>query len=77
MTVTEKLGAYATSATSAGRSAGVATLKSGSDLVDAVGRLVDAAIDRVLLSDERVTSAAQGKPRLSGQTGSEELADKV
>ena len=77
MTVTEKLNGYAVAATSAGRSAGVATLKSGTALVDAVGRLVDAAIGRVLLSDDRVTSAADGKRRLSGQTETEELADKV
>lgn len=77
MTVTEKLGAYATSATTVGRSAGATTLKSGSALVDAVGRLVDAAVDRVLLSDDRVTSAADAKLRLSGQAGTEELADKV
>jgi hypothetical protein len=31
----------------------------------------------VLLSDDRVTSAADGKLRLSGQAGAEELADKV
>jgi hypothetical protein len=49
----------------------------GSALVDAVGRLVRAAVDRVLLSDDRVTSAADGERRLSGQTGTEELADKV
>ena len=77
MTVTEKLSAYATAATSVGRSAGAVTLKSGSALVDAVGRLVHAAVDRVLLSDDRVTSAADGKLRLSGQTGTEELADTV
>ena len=70
MTVTEKLSAYATSA-------GAATLKSGSALVDAVGQLADAAVDRALLGDDRVTSAAEGKQRLSGQEGSEELADKV
>jgi hypothetical protein len=77
VTVTEKLSEYATAATTVGRSAGATTLKSGSALVDAVGRLVDAAVDRVLLSDDRVTSAAEGKRRLSGQEGSEELADKV
>ena len=66
----EKLSAYA-------RSAGAATLKSGNALVDAVGRLVRAAVDRVLLSDDRVTSAAEGRRRLSGQEGTEELADKV
>jgi len=77
LSVTEKLGGYASVAASAGRSAGAATLKSRTALVDAVGRLVDAAVERVLLSDDRVTSAADGKLRLSGQTGTEELADKV
>ena len=77
VTFTEKLSAYATAASSVSRSAGAATLKSGSALVDAVGRLVRAAVDRVLLSDDRVTSAADGKLRLSGQEGTEELADKV
>jgi hypothetical protein len=66
MPVTEKLSA-----------AGAATLKSGNALVEAVARLVDAAVDRVMLSEDRVTSAAEGKQRLSGQTGTEELADKV
>ncbi len=66
MTGTEKLSAY-----------GGAALKVGSALVDAVGRLVRAAVDRVLLGDDRVTSAAEGKRRLSGQTGTEELADRV
>lgn len=60
------MSAYAAAATSA-RSA----------LVEAVGRLVDAAVDRVLLGDDRVTSAADGMQRLSAQEGSEELADKV
>jgi hypothetical protein len=77
VTVTEKLSSYAAAATTAGRSAGTTTLKSGSALVDAVGRLVDAAVARVLLSDDWVTSAADGKRRLAGQEGSEELADKV
>lgn len=77
MSVSEKLSGYARAATSAGRSAGAATLQSRTALVEAVGRLVDAAVDRVLLSDDRVTSAADGKLRLSGPTGTEELADKV
>lgn len=77
MTVTEKLSGYASAATSAGRTAGAATLKSGTALVEAVGRLVTASVDHVLLSDDRVTSATDGKLRLSGQAGSEELADKV
>ena len=45
--------------------------------MEAVERLVDAAVGRVLLGDARVTSAAEGVRQLSGQTGSEELADKV
>jgi len=74
---TEKLRGYAAAATSAGLSAGAATLKSRGAIVDAVGRLVKAAVDRVLLSDDRVASAADGKRRLAGQTETEELADKV
>lgn len=77
MPVTEKLSGYASVATSAGRSAGATTLKSATALVDAVDRLVDAAVSRVLLSDDRVTSAADGKLRLSAKQGTEELADKV
>ena len=77
MTVTGKLNGYALAAASVGRRAGSTTLKSGTALVDAVGRLVDAAVDRVLLSDDRVTSAADGKRRLSGQVENAELADKV
>jgi hypothetical protein len=75
--VTQKLSAYATAATAVGRNAGAAALKSGSALVDAVGRLVDATVDRALLSDDRVTSAVDGKLRLSQQEETEELADKV
>ena len=66
----EQLSAYA-------RTAGTATLKSSSALVDAVDRLVQAAVARVLLSEDRVTSAAEGRRRLSGQEETEELADKV
>ena len=77
VTVKEKLNDYATATTAAGRTAGAATVKSGTALVEAVGRLVDAAIAGVLLGDVRVTSAADGKRRLSGQTETEELADKV
>ena len=77
VTTTEKLRGYATAATSAGRSAGAATHRSRTALVDAVGRLVHAAVARVLLSDERVTSPADGKARLARQTETEDLADKV
>ena len=77
MKTPEKLRGYANAATSTGRSAGAATLRSRTALVDAVGRLVDAAVAHVLLSEERVTSAAEGRRRLAGQTETEELADKV
>jgi hypothetical protein len=73
----EKLSGYATAGTSAGRSAVAATVTAGSELVDAVGRLVHAAVARVLLSEDRVTSAAEGKRRLAGQEENEELADKM
>ena len=77
MTVNEKLSGYTTAARSAGRGAGAGALKSGAALVESVGRLVGAAVDRVLLSDARITSAAEGERQLAGQTGTEDLADKV
>jgi hypothetical protein len=49
----------------------------GSDLVEAVGALVHSAVDRVLLSDERVTSAADAKRLLAGEADAEALADKI
>jgi hypothetical protein len=64
-------------ATSAGRAAGMTTQKAGAALVEAVGELAEAAVDRVLLTEERVTSAAEGRRRLAGGSDSEELSDKV
>jgi len=64
-------------ATSAGRAAGTTTQKVGGALVDAVGELAEAAVDRVLLTEDRVTSAAEGRRRLAGGSDSEELSDKV
>jgi hypothetical protein len=77
VTVEERSGRLLTRATSAGRGAGVATQRAGAVLVEAVGRLADAAVDRVLLSDERVTSAAEGKRQLAGESDTEAVADKV
>jgi hypothetical protein len=78
VTVQEQSERLRTRATSAGREAGAATQKASAALVEAVGRLADAAVDRVLLSEERVTSAAEGKRQLAGSDkDSEELADKV
>ena len=46
-------------------------------LNDAVGALVDRAIDRVLLTGERVTSPAEGKSLLRRREDTEALADNV
>ena len=46
-------------------------------LVEAVGGLADAAIDRVLLTDERVTTAAEGRRLLAGEADTEALADNI
>jgi hypothetical protein len=73
----ERLSGYASAGTSAAQSVVVATVTARSALVDAVGRLVRAAVDRVLLSEDRVTSAAEGRLRLAGPEQNEELADKV
>jgi hypothetical protein len=77
VTVEERSGRLRTRATSAGRGAGAATQRVGAELVEAVGRLADAAVDRVLLSDERVTSAAEAKRQLAGESDTEAVADKV
>ena len=64
-------------AASAGRDAGAGARRSMDALVAAVGALADQAIDRVLLSDERVTSAAEGKRLLAGKADTEALADNI
>ena len=46
-------------------------------LVEAVGRLADKAIDRVLLTDKRITSAADGKRLLAGEADKEALAGDI
>jgi hypothetical protein len=46
-------------------------------LVDAVGGLYDQVIDRILLSPDRVTSAAEGKRLMASDDDSEALADTV
>ena len=57
--------------------AGAGARKASDALVDAVGGLVDHAIDRVLLTGERVTSAAEGKRLLAGEAEFEARADKI
>jgi hypothetical protein len=64
-------------ARSAGKAGGGGARNAGESLVQAVGGLVDHAIERVLLSDERVTSAAEGKRLLAGEAEVEARADKI
>ena len=60
-----------------GRGAGTNARRSSDALVAAVGALADQAIDRVLLGDERVTSAAEGKRLLTGKADTEALTDNI
>jgi hypothetical protein len=62
---------------SAGAGATSTTREAVVALVRAVGDLVDAAVDRVLLTDERVTSAEQAQRLLAGDEDTEALADKI
>ena len=64
-------------AASVARGAGVGAWRAGDALVEAVGALADHAIERVLLREERVTTAAEGKRLLVGNTEFEARADKV
>src|SRR5436190_17036843 len=64
-------------AAAAGNGATTATRRAVVALVEAVGALADSTIDRVLLSDQRVTSAAEAKRLLAGDAETEALADKV
>jgi hypothetical protein len=64
-------------AASAGAGATSASRKAVVALVGAVGDLVDSAVDRALLTDERVTSAEEAQRRLAGDEGTEALADKI
>src|SRR4051794_17016087 len=66
-----------TGAASAASGAASVTRNAAGALVAAVGALVESAVERVLLSDERVTSAAEAKRLLAGEADTEELADKI
>src|SRR4029079_725910 len=46
-------------------------------LVDAISSWYDNAIDRLLLTDERVTTAAEAKKELAGDGDTEAMADQV
>jgi hypothetical protein len=62
---------------SAGKGARVNAVKVGDALVETVGGLADRAIDRVLLTGEPVTSAADGKRLLAGQADTQAFADDI
>jgi hypothetical protein len=64
-------------ASAAGRSAGAHARDAGEALVELVGGLVHRAIDRMLLTDDRVTSAAEGKRLLAGEEEKEAVAGDI
>lgn len=55
----------------------LAARKASAALVEAVGGLADKAIARILLTGERVTSAADGKRLLAGEVDTEALAGDI
>src|SRR5262249_5764622 len=61
----------------AGKRAGTIALHGGSALVRAVRRLVDRAVDEILLSEQRVTSAAEATRLLASDEKSEAPAGDV
>lgn len=65
------------SAVSAGTGVTSASRKAFVAVVRAVGDLVDSAIDRVLRTDTRVTSAAEAMRLLAGEPDTEAVADKI
>jgi hypothetical protein len=62
---------------SAGKKAGANASKAGDSLVRAVGRLVNRAVDEMLLGDTRVTSAAEGRRLLAADERTESRADDI
>jgi hypothetical protein len=61
----------------AGKGAAAGAQQRLDELVDAVSDLTDRAIDKALLTGERVTSAAEGKRLLSHQEDVEQFADRI
>jgi hypothetical protein len=62
---------------SAGKKAGTNAGKAGDALVRAVGRLVNRAVDEMLLGDNRVISAAEGRRLLARDEQRESRADDI
>jgi hypothetical protein len=61
----------------AGKKAGAEASRAGAALVHAVGKLVNRAVDEMLLGDKRVTSAAEGRRLLAGDEQTESLAEDI
>jgi hypothetical protein len=59
------------------RGAGANARRATRALVEAVGTLAHKAVDRVMLTEERVTSAAEGKRLLAGEADTEALAGDI
>ena len=64
-------------ATSIAKGAGVGAWHAADALVEAVGALADHAVEGVLLGEERITSAAEGKRLLAGNSELEARADRL
>jgi hypothetical protein len=62
---------------SAGKKASASASKAGDSLVRAVGRFVNQAVDEMLLGDERVSSAAEGKRLLAPNEQTESRAEDI
>jgi hypothetical protein len=62
---------------SAGKKAGANASRAGDSLVRAVGRLVNRAVDEMLLGDKRVSSAAEGSRLLARNEQTESRADDI
>lgn len=61
----------------AGKKVGADATRAAAALVGAVGRLVNRAVDEILLGDKRVTSAAEGRRLLAGDVRTESLAEDI
>lgn len=62
---------------SAGKKASASASRAGDSLVRAVGRLVNRAVDEMLLGDKRVSSAAEGRRLLAANEQTESRADDI
>lgn len=64
-------------ASAASKDASATARRTSEALIEAVGRLAQQAVDRALLSDNRVTSAREGKQLLAGGADTEAFASNV